>query len=156
MFLEKYEIIPNIGIGEIKIGMKFNEVIEILKEKKVVYSTGIDFNKGCDPEVSWTTIFIKNYMNLRFAKDILWQINFEKEFKGKLNNGISINTNINDALKIDPLLEFDDWNEIYYSKNGYWLIDSMETKKVIEISIGIPEILNDDEFDSYEWVKRYE
>lgn len=156
MYFNKFEIIPNVGIGNIKIGMKFNDVIKILKDNKIIYSTGVDPNKGCNPEVEWVTIFIKKYMNLRFAKDILWQINFEEEFKGRLVNGISIGTKIDDALKIDKVLEFDDWNEIYYSKVGYWLIDSLDTKKIIEISIGIPEILDDDKFDSYEWVKRYE
>lgn len=156
MYFDKFEIVPNVGIWNIKIGMKFNDVIKILKDNKIIYSTGIDPNKGCTPEVAWVTIFIKKYMNLRFAKDILWQINFEEEFKGRLVNGISIGTKIDDALKIDKLLEFDDWNEIYHSKVGYWLIDSLDTKKIIKISIGIPEILDDDKFDSYEWVKRYE
>ena len=155
MYFDKYEIIPNVGIGNIKIGMKFNDVIKILKDNKIIYSTGVEPNKGCNPEVAWVTIFIKKYMNLRFAKDILWQIYFEEDFEGKLQNGISIGTKIDDALEIDKLLEFDDWNEIYYSKIGYWLIDSLDTNEIIEISIGIPEIL-DDEFDNYKWVKRYD
>ena len=94
-------------------------------------------------------------MVLWFAKDVLWQISFEGEFKGSLENGIKIGTSIEDAQSIDDELEYDDWNEIWSSDNGYRLVDTVESNKVIFFSIFIKEVLDDDAFYSYNWVKDY-
>ncbi len=47
-------------------------------------------------------------MSLVFAEDVLFQINFDKDFKGCLNNGIKINIEMENALKIDKFFEYDD------------------------------------------------
>jgi hypothetical protein len=36
---------------------------------------------------------------------------------------------------------------------GYWIEDNLDDKTVLTISIFIPELLDEDVFDSYEWVK---
>ena len=53
-------------------------------------------------------------------------------------------------------LEYDDWNEVWQSNVGYWLFDTVEFKKVYTITIGIKEMLSDDEFYSYKWLSKYE
>ena len=151
-----YEIVkPFVGIGQIKLGMNYEDAIKVLKNNNIVYSMGIDSNKGCTPEVPWKKVFVKDYMVLWFAEDVLWQISFEGEFKGSLENGIKIGTSIEDAQSIDDELEYDDWNEIWSSDNGYRLVDTVESNKVIIFSIFIKEVLDDDAFYSYNWVKDY-
>ena len=155
MYYDNQEIKPFEGIGDIKIGETYENIVSILKSHKIIYSMGIDPNKGCTPQVEWKTIYIKNYMNLVFAEDILFQINFDIDFKGSLNNGIKIDTKMTEALKIDKTLEYDDWNELWQSEDGYWLLDTVESGKVYMFSIGIKEMFNDDEFYSYKWLKKY-
>jgi hypothetical protein len=54
-------------------------------------------------------------------------------------------------------LEFDDWDEIWLSKNGYWVVDIVESGKIYTFTIGIKELFSEDEeeFYSYEWLKKY-
>ena len=154
-YLDNEIVKPVVGIGQIKLGMNYEDTIKVLKNNNIVYSMGIDPNKGCTPEVPWKKVFVKDYMVLWFAKDVLWQISFEGEFKGSLENGIKIGTSIEDAQSIDDELEYDDWNEIWSSDNGYRLVNTVESNKVIIFSIFIKEVLDDDAFYSYNWVKDY-
>ena len=156
MYYDDKKITVYEGIDDIKLGDNYYSVIEKLKSHKIIYSSGINPNKGCTPEIAWTTIYIKNYMSLVFAKNILFEINFEEEFKGALDNGIKIGTLISEAEEIDTNLEYDEWNEVWQSKVGYFLYDTVEFKKVYAFTIGIKELFNDDEFDSYEWLSKYE
>lgn len=143
------------GIGELNLGMKYDKVIQLMKKRNMIYSMGFDTNKGCTPQVLWKKIFLKNYMTLWFAEDILWQICFEKEFKGSLENGIKIGTSIDFAKLIDDELQYDDWNENWTSNKGYWLFDEIDTNTVVSFSIVIKEALDDDEFYSYKWIDKY-
>ncbi len=156
MYYDDKKITTYEGIDDIKLGDTFENIVTILKEHKIIFSTGIDKNKGCTQQIEWKTIYIKKYMSLVFANNILFQINFEEEFKGALDNGIKIGTLISVAQKMDTNLEYDDWNEVWQSNVGYWLFDTVEFKKVYTITIGIKEMLSDDEFYSYKWLSKYE
>ncbi len=155
MYYDDKTIKPFVGIDDIKLGDSYDNVISILRSHHIIYSMGIDPNKGCTPQVAWKTIYIKNYMSLVFAEDILWRIDFLNDFKGKLANNITIGLELSKAMEIDKSLEYDDWNEDFYSKDGYWIIDYIETGKIVLIFIGIKEMLNDDEFYSYKWIEKY-
>lgn len=155
-YYDDKKIIPYIGIDDIKFGMKLSDVTNILKKHEIKYCIGISPNKGYEKEIPWETIYIKDYMSLVFANNILWQINFEENFPGKLENGIKIGTKVKDLKKYDNTIFFDDWNENWESKKGYWLFDTVESGKIYMFSIFIKECLNDDEFYSYEWLKKYE
>ena len=154
-YLDNEIVIPFIGIGEIKLGMNYDDAIKVLKNKSITYSMGIDPNKGCTPEVPWKKVFIKNYMVLWFAEDVLWQISFEGDFEGALDNGIKIGTSIDEAQAIDAELQYDDWNEIWSSDKGYRLVDTVESNKIVIFSIFIKEVLDDDVFYSYNWISNY-
>ena len=147
------KIVPFIGVGDFKLYMTIEEAKSIIKKENAKFSMEIWDNKGCVPEVSWIIIRVENGINMFFAKNKLFKIYMENDFVGKLDNGICINMPMEKVLKIDPTLEFDDWNEIYQSKKGYWIEDNLENKTVLTISIFIPEVLDDDAFDSYEWAK---
>ena len=58
---------------------------------------------------------------------------------------------IDEAQNIDPELTYDDWNEDYESPLGYWLEDDIDTGEVSSISIFIPELLDEDNFDYCNW-----
>ena len=154
-FLDNEIAKPFVGIGQIKLGMNYNDAIKVLKDNGVIYSMGIEPNKGCTPEVPWKKVYIKNYMILWFAEDVLWQVSFDEDFKGSLFNGIKIGTSMDDAQRIDEELEYDDWNEIWVSNKGYRLVDTVESNKVVIFSIFIKEVLDDDVFYKYDWVKNY-
>ena len=96
-------------------------------------------------------IHIDGSITLSFAKNKLWRIFVEEKFEGSLPNGIKIGTPMNEVLKIDPSLKFDDWNEDYQSDNGYWIEDNLDNNTVLSITIFIKEVLDDDVFYRYEW-----
>ena len=58
---------------------------------------------------------------------------------------------MDDALKIDHSLKFDDWNEDYESESGYWLEDNIDDNTVLSIAIFIKEVLHDETFFKYNW-----
>ena len=145
------KIEPFIGVGDFKLYMTVEEAKSIVKKDKCNFTMEVWSNQGCSPEIPWTVIRVENSIHLFFAKNKLFKIYLENDFVGKLNNGICITMPLAKAIEIDPTLSFDDWNEIYQSKNGYWIEDDLDDKTVLSISIFIPEILDDNVFDSYEW-----
>lgn len=123
MYYDDKIIRPFKGIDDIKLGESYQSVVNKLKLHKIIYTSGINPNKGCTPEIAWTTIYIKNYMSLVFAEDVLFQIYFKEKFKGSLPNGIKTNTLMLEARKIDKSLKLDDWDEVWQSNKGYWLFE---------------------------------
>ena len=55
-----------------------------------------------------------------------------------------------DVMKLDPTIEYNDWDEIYESSEGYWIEDDIGTKSVLSITVFIKEIDNED-FDNCNW-----
>ncbi len=154
-YYDDKKIIPFVGIDDIKLGSKLNDVVQILKKHGIKYCIGVKPNKRCTKKIPRETIYIENYMSLIFADNILWQINFKEEFKGKLDNGIKIGTDVKDLNKFDETIKFNDWDEVWESDHGYWLYDIAESEKIYTFTIFIKECLNDDEFYSYDWIKKY-
>ena len=151
MNILKEKIKPFEGLGQIKLLSTFDDVKKILRDNNIEYTIEYQSNKGCNPEVPWTMIHIENSITLSFANDKLWEIYCEGAFSGELPNGIKIGIPMSEALKIDPKLIYDDWNEEYESTNGYWLEDNLESKNVMSITIFIKEVLDDETFFRYEW-----
>jgi hypothetical protein len=151
MELLNQTIHPFNGLDDIKLLESFDEVKEYLKQNNIKYSVEHQSNKGCDPEVPWEIIHIDNSISLMFAKNKLWQIYLEENFTGSLPNGIKIGMKMDDALKIDSSLKFDDLNEDYESESGYWLEDNIDDNTVLSIAIFIKEVLHDETFFKYNW-----
>lgn len=144
-------VIPYKGFNDITFEMSFKEVKTLLKEKLIKFNTENWPNKGCTPEVAWDIIRIGQDISIFFAKGRMFKIYFENGFTGALANGISLGMNINDAEAIDPTIQYDDWEEVYTSDQGYWLEDDVETGEIISITIFIKELEDDDLFYKYEW-----
>ena len=156
MYFDDYDLIPNVGIKDIKIGMNFYNIRAILKKENINFEIKEHEFKNTG-NAKWVYIIIKNYMTFYFANDVLWKIDAKGDFKGKLNNGIKLGMKIDDAFKLDKNLKFDEWEENYVSSDNYLLEDDYENNSIEYIAIGIKEaITNDlDEFYKYNWIKRY-
>lgn len=150
-------IIPKEGIGELKLLMSYDSVKKYLKDNKIRYNEEYWPHKGYDSDVPWKIIRIAKCISMFFAYDKLWKFYLEEGFEGKLPNGIYIGMDIDEAKKLDKTATLDDWDEEYISAEGYRFEDSLETGKVVSITIAIPEVIfgDDDgtEFYSYEWAK---
>lgn len=151
MRLLEQNIRPFEGLDEIKLLSSLNDVKEYLKKNNVGFTIEYQSNKGCEPDVPWIILHVDNSISLIFAKDKLWQIYLEENYAGSLPNGIKIGMKMEEALKIDPSLKFDDWNEDFESANGYWIEDNLDDNTVLSISIFIKEVLDDEVFFKYEW-----
>ena len=144
-------ITPYSGTENIKFSMSFDEVRDYLKSKKIRFNTERWSNKGCTPEVAWDIIRIGDYLSIFFAKGKMFKMYFENSFSGALANGIRLGMNIEEAMQIDDSITFDDWEEDYASKEGYWLEAEAETETIVSITIFIKEVEDDDLFYSYRW-----
>lgn len=151
--IKELNITPYVGIGDIKLMAKLDDVRAYLKTNKIPYQMEVLPNKGCTPEVPWTILRIEGCISLFFAKGFLWKIYAERGYEGSLPNGIRIGTKIADALTIDPNLQDNDEWEIYESDQGYWLEDSLESGEIETITVFIKAVWDDDLFYSYKWAK---
>jgi len=144
-------IIPYSGYGEYLFDKDIETIKTILKNAAITYSTAHRPNKGCSPEVAWDIIRIGNEISMFFAKGKMFKIYFENGFSGALQNGIRLGQSINEAKIIDPSIEYDDWNEEYISKLGYWLEDDIETEQIVSITVFIKALENEEYYYSYKW-----
>lgn len=142
---------PFIRIGDFTLLSSEKTVTEILNKNNISYVKEIWDNNDCTVKVPWLIIRTENSMSFFFANDKLFKIYVSEGFSGSLPNGIAIGTNIEEAKKIDPSLKYDDWNDDWTSDSGYWLENSLDSNKVVSITIFIKEILDDDLFEKYEW-----
>lgn len=146
-------VIPYKGFGDISFKMSFDDVKKHLRKKQIHFHTENWPNKGCDPEVAWDIIRIGKDISIFFAKNRMFKIYFENGFSGSLENGISLGMHIKDAKAIDDTIQYDDWEEVYTSEQGYWLEDDVENGKIISMTIFIKELEDDDVFFRYDWCK---
>jgi len=145
---------PFIGIGDYTFDKDYNQIIQVLKDNNLPFTIEIWPNKGCSPEIAWTIIRIEKSFILFFALNKLFKIYIENECDCILENGITLNMDINEALKIDSSLQYNEDEEDYESENGYWIEEKLDNNKVESITIFIKECLNDDIFYSYEWCNK--
>ena len=151
MKLLEQNVVPFDGLDEIKLLSTLNDVKGYLKNNNIKFTVEYQSNKGCEPDVPWTILHVENSISLMFAKDKLWQIYLEENYKGSLPNGIRIGMSLEEALKIDPSLKYNDWDEDFESSDGYRIEDNLDNNTVLSIAIFIKEVLDDELFYRYEW-----
>ena len=144
-------IIPFAGTDMITFDMTYDQVRNVLKESKIVFNVDLRPNKGCTPEVPWKIIRTNNSVSVFFANDKMFKINCGSSSEGILNNGIKVGMSIEDAMKIDPTLEYDEFEEYYVSSNGYWLFVDSGSDTISDITVFIKAVLDDEVFFSYNW-----
>ena len=84
----------------------------------------------------------------------MYEMYFQNNFKGTLPNGGCIGMDFEQLEKIDPTLKYNDDEEDFNSKNGYWVLDDIDTKKIVTITIFLP-VVETDAFYEYEWTNEY-
>ena len=142
-------IVPYKGTGIFELDASHDEVKSLLKAHNISYVEEVWKVNDTDPP--WIIINnIGDDIELFFAKDKLFKIVLLNNFRGALPNGICIGSSIDEAQKLDPHLNFDDWDEKFISSEGYVLEHDIETRKILVISIFIPALLRDDFYD-YNW-----
>lgn len=144
-------IIPFTGTEMITFDMSYDQVRDRLKESKIGYNVDLRPNKGCTPEVPWKIIRANNSVSVFFANEKMFKIDFGSSSNGILNNGVKVGMSIDDAMKIDPTLEYNDLEEYYESSSGYWLFTDSGSDIITNITVFIEAVLDDDVFFSYNW-----
>lgn len=144
-------IIPFIGTDMITFDMTYDQVRNRLKKSKIGYNVDLHPNKGCTPEVPWKIIRANNSVSVFFANDKMFKIDFGSSSNGVLDNGVKVGMSIEDAMKVDPTLEYNDLEEYYESSKGYWLFTNSGSNTITNISVFIKAVLDDDVFFSYNW-----
>ena len=144
---------PYYGIDNISLDKSYDEVKQFLKNNNYKYHVDTYPNKGCIPEVAWKVIRIEGGINVYFALDKMFKIDFTDNYKGKLFNGLFIGMPMAEAVVTDSTLKYNDEEEDYASVEGYWVEDNLYTNKVMCITVFIKELLDEEVFFTYNWAK---
>jgi len=144
-------IVPFVGTDMITFDMTYDQVRSVLKESKIGFNVELRPNKGCTPEVPWKIIRTNQSVSVFFANDRMFKINYGPSSGGLLNNGVKIGMDIEDALKTDSTLQYNDMEEYYESSHGYWLFTDPGSDTVSDITVFIKAVLDDEFFFSYNW-----
>jgi hypothetical protein len=136
-------IIPYKECGGIKLYTNLNEIIGELAPANI---------KTKDLNDDSIRIDIKDSMMLFFSKKNakLYKICTQEGYKGNLPNGIKVGMSKQEFCSIDSTLEYDDFEEVWESKLGYFIETDCDTNNARWISIFIKEFLQDD-FENYNW-----
>ena len=144
-------IIPFKGVGRYQLYQSMENIIATLNEDGDSFSEELWSNADLTNPVPWTIIRTASGMNMFFAKNKLFKIYVNDNFSGKLPNGIGIGMKMDDVMKIDPNIKYDDWEEDWQSPEGYWIEDDPSNDTVMTITIFINELLDDELFEQYNW-----
>ncbi|MBQ8069130.1 MAG: hypothetical protein IJ201_12390 [Solobacterium sp.] len=144
-------IIPFKGVGRYQLYQTIEDTSAMLKEDDDPFAEEIWPNEELTNPVPWVIIRSASGMNMVFAKNKLFKIYVDRKFSGTLPNGIGIGTKMIDAMKIDPKLKYDDWEEDWQSIDGYWIEDDPSDDTVMTITVFIKELLDDELFEQYRW-----
>ena len=141
------EMTPYKGLGQIQLSAQLSETEKMLSSMGLAYTTEIRNQEEYVADTPWTILTIADKMMLFFStKGHLWKITSYAYPLRIDNHLIKPGMALTDVEAIDPELHFDDWEEVYFSPNGYWIDDTPDWKHVRAISIYTPG-LTDDDFD---------
>lgn len=136
-------IIPFKGMGGINLYSTIDELQPILSDKK---------SKKTILNEEWTRYDIGKSLMLFFHEKNrkLFKICTQEEYQGSLPNGIAVGTDEKEFLNLDETLSYDDFEEVWESKSGYYVETDVETDKAVWISIFVKELLEED-FELCNW-----
>lgn len=136
-------IIPWEGIGGIKlyshIGDLYTTIQQTKKEPSLIGKFFIKYE---------IEDLIDLWINVINGK--IFKITALKNYTGNLMEKICIGMHIDDVLRIEPSLVYDDFEEVYCSPKGIYIETDPVEHTVLWISVYIKEIDNDD-FERGEW-----
>ncbi len=147
-------IVPYEGTKTFKLGMKLEEVRTILKSNKIPFNQTEQSNQGTTSNVLWVFITVDASLTFCFAKEVMYEIYFENQYTGTLPNGGCIGMDLEELMRVDSSLSYNEDEEDFESKKGYWVVDDVSTKKVTCITIFLP-VVETESFYDYKWVDEY-
>jgi len=152
MKLTSNNLKPFEGLEEIRLYSSLDDVKNYLDSNSIKYTSEVWSSEEETIPNPWTVLFVDGGVNLYFAgNNKLFKIYCTQGYGGALPNGISLNTTLEEAKRIDNTLEYSDDGEDYESKDGYWIEDDLDTGKLFSITIYIKEIIDNDVFDGLKW-----
>ncbi|WP_054948546.1 hypothetical protein [Numidum massiliense] len=95
---------------------------------------------------------IENDIDLWFSitNGKLFKLTASENYEGLLFNQIHVGMHIDDALKVEPSFEYDEFEEVYVSQKGIYIETDPVTHRVLWISVFVKEI-DDEDFDRGKW-----
>lgn len=149
--IDSQDLKPFKGLDSIKLYSSLDEVVSYLENNNIKYDKTIWSVEGETIPNPWTILEIKGIMRFVFAKNNkCFEMVALENYKGKLPNGVCIGMDLKEVFDIDNTISFDEFEEYYSSKDGYWFEDDISTNKIVSITIIIKEINNKD-FDECKW-----
>ena len=134
--IDKYApIIPYVGIGGIRLNSTKAEVEQVLgcplEGKELLY------------DGEWSKYTIGNELSLFFVEedDRLFEIETLPGYQGKLVGKIGTDTDEADLLRLEPTLEYDEFEEIYQSKEkGVIIMTDIPAQKAVWIAVYVEDL----------------
>ncbi|MGN0979552.1 MAG: hypothetical protein ACI4PT_04395 [Candidatus Avoscillospira sp.] len=134
--IDKYApIIPYVGIGGIRLNSTKAEVEQVLgcplEGKELLY------------DGEWSKYTIGNELSLFFVEedDRLFEIETLPGYQGKLFGKIGTDTDEADLLRLEPTLEYDEFEEIYQSKEkGVIIMTDIPAQKAVWIAVYVEDL----------------
>lgn len=136
-------IIPWKGAGGIKLYSTIRDLKEIIDDKNV---SGVLLNKY------WIRYEIKDKLFLFFhlLNGKLFKITTLENYKGQLFDNIHYGMSEQELIDSHPDFVYDDFEEVYESKNGAFLEMDFRKNQVSYISVYIKE-LDEEDFEEANW-----
>lgn len=134
--IDKYApIIPYVGIGGLRLDLTKKEAEEMIGSP---LKDGEDFFDG-----RWSRYTVEDLLHLFFDNrtDRLFKITTLPGYRGKLFEKIGTDTDEADLLRLEPTLEYDDFEEVYVSKEkGVFIETDLPAEKAAWISVFVRDI----------------
>lgn len=137
-------IIPWEGMGWIKLYSSFKELREVIEDRNT--KATLIGNHWVRYEVEGSL-----YLFFELINGKLFKITTLCNYKGKLFENIGVGTLAKDFLQIEPSFIYDDFEEVYISKDkGIFIETDVETNSAQWISVFVKEMFDDD-FEEANW-----
>jgi hypothetical protein len=129
-------IIPFKECGGIKLYSTLEEVLNSIKSLKIIKN---------DISCNFIRYDVEDCLMLFFYKknNRLYKICTQKKYNGSLPNGIKVGMKEQEFCAIDNTLIYDDFEEIWESKLGYFIETECGTNEAVWISVFVKELFEE-------------
>lgn len=154
----KDEIKPNIGVGNIRLGMNISSFFKTIKSEYSNFFKLWDYTLGKSGDISFINLNYKNKVNLIFktSSGKLGSIELRKGYKGLLWDTIGIESSCREFLKVnnlkvndfsiaDGLLVFKQYPDLIFEigdNEDFLELDEILKKKIRSIILWDRKVLN--------------